>query len=359
MTFVSALASIGVTGALTGALGTTAGTIAAGALAGTGSGAVIGGVGSALTGGDIGEGMGMGALTGAVGGGITGGLQSMASPAMQAGTETAKLAVPAATEVAPQQIATNLGQGIGAAPAAQAGAQLAPGAMQVVPQQVTANPITAPSFSEQIGNFAVNNPTLTAGITGLAAGTMIDNANAPEAPPMPTQPQSKFSYVGPQIGEFDPNKFRRSQGFATGGITDLDTFGSNSMTVPNNNTINIPNSNEVADPEGYGGESIKMLASGGVSSLGSYSDGGQLLRGPGDGVSDDIPAIIGGSQPARLAEGEFVVPARIVSELGNGSTEAGAKRLYEMMDRVQAGRSQSIGHDRVAVDTKAYRHLPA
>ena len=98
---------------------------------------------------------------------------------------------------------------------------------------------------------------------------------------------------------------------------------------------------------------------GGISSLGSYSDGGQLLRGPGDGVSDDIPAQIGNRQPARLADGEFVVPARIVSELGNGSTDAGAKRLYAMMDRVQKGRKKSIGKEKVAVDSKAHKMLPA
>jgi len=93
--------------------------------------------------------------------------------------------------------------------------------------------------------------------------------------------------------------------------------------------------------------------------LGDYSDGGRLLKGPGDGVSDDIPAQIGARQPARLADGEFVVPARIVSELGNGSTDAGAKRLYAMMDRVQSNRRKSVGKGRVAVDSKAYRNLPA
>ena len=93
--------------------------------------------------------------------------------------------------------------------------------------------------------------------------------------------------------------------------------------------------------------------------LGDYSDGGRLLKGPGDGVSDDIPAQIGRRQPARLADGEFVVPARIVSELGNGSTDAGAKRLYAMMDRVQKNRKKSVGKGRVAVDSKAYRNLPA
>lgn len=100
-------------------------------------------------------------------------------------------------------------------------------------------------------------------------------------------------------------------------------------------------------------------AGGGISHLGGYSDGGRLLKGPGDGVSDDIPAQIGARQPARLADGEFVVPARIVSELGNGSTKAGAKRLYAMMDRVQSGRKKSVGKGKVAVDSKAYKHLPA
>jgi hypothetical protein len=98
---------------------------------------------------------------------------------------------------------------------------------------------------------------------------------------------------------------------------------------------------------------------GGIYNLGGYSDGGRLLKGPGDGVSDDIPAQIGEHQPARLADGEFVIPARIVSELGNGSTDAGAKRLYAMMDRVQANRSKTVGKGKVAVDSKASKHLPA
>jgi hypothetical protein len=98
---------------------------------------------------------------------------------------------------------------------------------------------------------------------------------------------------------------------------------------------------------------------GGLGSLGGYSDGGRLLRGPGDGVSDSIPATIGQRQPARLADGEFVVPARIVSEIGNGSTEAGARKLYAMMDRVQKARKKTVGKDRVAANTRAEKYLPA
>ncbi len=101
------------------------------------------------------------------------------------------------------------------------------------------------------------------------------------------------------------------------------------------------------------------MAQGGISNLGDYSDGGRLLRGPGDGVSDDIPAMIGQKQQARLADGEFVVPARIVSELGNGSTEAGARQLYAMMDRVQKARKKTVGKDKVATNSRAAKLLPA
>lgn len=106
-------------------------------------------------------------------------------------------------------------------------------------------------------------------------------------------------------------------------------------------------------------EPTAQMAQGGIAHLGDYSDGGRLLRGPGDGVSDSIPATIGDKQPARLADGEFVVPARIVSELGNGSTEAGARKLYAMLDRVQNARSKTVGKDKVAKNTNADKYLPA
>lgn len=102
-----------------------------------------------------------------------------------------------------------------------------------------------------------------------------------------------------------------------------------------------------------------QFAAGGVSHLGDYSDGGRLLKGPGDGVSDSIPAVIGNKQPARLADGEFVVPARIVSELGNGSTDAGARKLYAMMDRIQKARGKTTGKGKVAKNTRADKYLPA
>jgi len=107
----------------------------------------------------------------------------------------------------------------------------------------------------------------------------------------------------------------------------------------------------------YTGE--ERFAGGGISHLGDYSDGGRLLKGPGDGVSDSIPAMIGNKQPARLADGEFVVPARIVSELGNGSTDAGARKLYAMMDRIQSARGKTTGKNKVAANTRSDKYLPA
>jgi hypothetical protein len=119
---------------------------------------------------------------------------------------------------------------------------------------------------------------------------------------------------------------------------------------------------KVLDPQSVstGAGETEFAANGGIMhGLGGYSDGGRLLRGPGDGVSDSIPAQIGDRQPARLADGEFVIPARIVSELGNGSTEAGARQLYAMMERIQKGRKKSVGKGKVAVDSKSKKHLPA
>jgi hypothetical protein len=99
-----------------------------------------------------------------------------------------------------------------------------------------------------------------------------------------------------------------------------------------------------------------LAAGGGIGDLGSYSDGGRMLRGPGDGVSDSIPASIEGKRPARLADGEFVIPARAVSELGNGSTEAGSKQLYKMLDRIAAKRKNGKG---LAYEANPKKLLPA
>ena len=97
--------------------------------------------------------------------------------------------------------------------------------------------------------------------------------------------------------------------------------------------------------------------------LGAYAHGGiaGLLSGPGTGVSDDIPAEVGHKEKQRvkLASGEFIFPARAVSELGNGSTEAGGRILQAAVDKIQARRAKTTGKGKIAVNSKAANALPA
>ena len=76
------------------------------------------------------------------------------------------------------------------------------------------------------------------------------------------------------------------------------------------------------------------LATGGMAQGQGYYLGGAT-----DGMADLVPATIGGTQPAALSDGEFVIPADVVSHLGNGNSDAGAKQLYSMMDRVRKERT--------------------
>jgi hypothetical protein len=78
-----------------------------------------------------------------------------------------------------------------------------------------------------------------------------------------------------------------------------------------------------------------QMASGGLAGMAK----GRYLGGATDGMADKIPARIGGKQEARLSHGEFVIPADVVSHLGNGNSEAGAKRLYSMMDKIRTART--------------------
>jgi hypothetical protein len=89
-----------------------------------------------------------------------------------------------------------------------------------------------------------------------------------------------------------------------------------------------------------------------------YAKGGEprFLSGGGDGMSDDIPATINGNQPARLADGEFVIPADVVSHIGNGSSKAGAKQLYSMMDKVRKART---GNPKQGKQINPRKYLPA
>jgi hypothetical protein len=106
----------------------------------------------------------------------------------------------------------------------------------------------------------------------------------------------------------------------------------------------------------------REAAAGGIMQADRYNMGGyasgsvpRLLKGPGDGMSDNIPASIDGRQPARLADGEFVIPADVVSGLGNGSTEAGAKHLHKMMTDVRKART---GNPKQGKQIVAQKYLP-
>jgi hypothetical protein len=107
-------------------------------------------------------------------------------------------------------------------------------------------------------------------------------------------------------------------------------------------------------------EDIKSqnLAGGGLAGLNAFKAGGDLnfLQGEGDGMSDGIPGVIGEQQKAALSDGEFVVPADVVSHLGNGSSRAGAKKLYSMMDNIRQART---GKKRQAPEVKSDRYMPA
>ena len=102
----------------------------------------------------------------------------------------------------------------------------------------------------------------------------------------------------------------------------------------------------------------KRYAMGGLAALPEYAAGGKLLSGDGDGMSDSIPAVIKGERPQRaaLADGEFVIPADVVSHLGNGSTKAGGKRLYEMMANIRKART---GNSKQGKQINPMKFIPA
>lgn len=206
----------------------------------------------------------------------------------------------------------------------------------------------------------------------------------------PGQDTSERQWMNPTYTAGTPYTPVAGKDYAEGGIIGLASGGGPVEQMSNNNAIgantNFPmadtHTNAFATPyqtpisqnvlsgssdtnvDPYTGEE-KFAAGGGISnlmgyagggSLGGYSDGGQMLEGPGDGMSDSIPAQIGHNQPARLAQGEFVVPADVVSHLGNGSTDAGAKQLYAMMNKVRKART---GNPKQGKQINASKFVPA
>lgn len=250
----------------------------------------------------------------------------------------------------------------------------------VTPPPATPYPTALSQNAADIGNvYAQEQAAQNAVASRLATTTPMDTLKAGfgELGKNPSQFMTKgnlqygLSALAPTMmgGESDPykgsgpNPYEYSYDYKTGSYTrqapgyrEMQTVTPPRAMAAGGPIEEMSNQNRMSTMMANGGQ---MFARGGISHLGDYSDGGRLLKGPGDGVSDSIPATIANKRPARLADGEFVVPARIVSELGNGSTEAGARKLYAMMDRVQKARKKSIGKNRVAVNSRAEKLLPA
>lgn len=225
---------------------------------------------------------------------------------------------------------------------------------------------------------------LYGGVASLAAPTIMGmlkkkkelGGAAPYGGPLSQYSFDPSTYRAQPLEQPDPYRARYASGgeiesFAFGGIPAArKTTSAAPLSGPMGNTVlrssrqnsstpvMMPKfaapvaSTPVAQPTPY----KARYAEGGISDLGGYSDGGRMLKGPGDGMSDNIPATIAGKQPARLANEEFVIPADVVSHLGNGSSDAGAKQLYKMMDRVRQART---GKKKQGKQIKAEKYMPA
>ena len=230
--------------------------------------------------------------------------------------------------------------------------------------------------------LAASTPVTTKQMFAAAAPATLGALSKPPAGAY-TPPNAIYTGGPLQKFKYDPNNYQpdvvkpptplyQAQ-YAEGGITSLAAGGKSSSS--NMDMIEKYMSDYQSNPASVrsaaqNGDYNAMIAlnkinntpnqnyasGGGISTLGSYSDGGRLLKGPGDGMSDSIPAMIGKKQEARLADGEFVVPADVVSGLGNGSTDAGAKHLYKMMDKVRHART---GRKTQGKQIKADKYVPA
>jgi len=202
------------------------------------------------------------------------------------------------------------------------------------------------------------------------AGTAIQGAMAADRSRYGVPPQQ--AYNGPLSKfKYDPNSYTPQQypvqRYADGGIAALAGGGMDSPGLGEN--MHYPqggmDKTQYATPSQMP-TSAQVMAAGyepktnpytGIESPIGMKSGGiaGLLKGQGDGMSDSINATIADRQPARLADGEFVVPADVVSHLGNGSTDAGAKHLYSMMDKVRNART---GTKKQGKQIKAGGYLP-
>jgi hypothetical protein len=170
------------------------------------------------------------------------------------------------------------------------------------------------------------------GIIAFAQG-----GNMPDGQEMNTNPammrRMDEMQVPPFAGIMDPSRMKdiygmSGQGYAEGGET-----GRRDVRKKINRMDDPYAFAAYQSGRGLYDAALQNFAAGGLSNMPRFLSGG------GDGMSDSIPASINDRQPARLADGEFVIPADVVSHLGNGSSKAGAKQLYAMMDRIRAKRT--------------------
>ena len=219
------------------------------------------------------------------------------------------------------------------------------------------------------------------GLAGLGAGAMqLGGAFTQKPTVMPTgsaivsgfNPNAKRTTPVTLPGQNAPTDsserryFNEGYPYAMGGSVPNENEFYPGANIAHGGASNAPQTPSATDVVGgydqsinqYTGEPVKPMAQGGLSSLGEYAAGGRLLDGAGDGMSDSIPAVIKGAKPQRaaLAQGEFVVPADVVSHLGNGSTKAGSQRLYAMMDKVRHART---GTKKQGKQIKPEQFIPA
>jgi hypothetical protein len=396
------------------------GATSAGILAGAGSGALIGAGSAAIQGGDVGQAALMGGATGALGGAISGmggapvpGAEGVNAAGQTAGTSAAAANAPVgqAAQVGTQAINVNPSTGMAIDPLAGAGNTFSYNpAGEMVPSNYA--PQITGSQNPQVLNTGVGtppNPTDIGKSANQLAGDRLQQQEAARVAAAQKDPNASwwskqtpmekagYSTLGAglvaglnappntvgDIGEEDdtsslkrlspnfraqeavrPNPYYRAQYpvyAAEGGLMDAYQLGG---PVEGMSTgMNPQGGLMAAYPMGKYGNTIPNtevygmgMAQGGIASLGGYSDGGRMLKGPGDGMSDSIPGVIANKQPARLADGEFVVPADVVSHIGNGSTDAGAKKLYAMMAKVRKART---GKKKQAPAVNTARFLPA
>jgi hypothetical protein len=207
--------------------------------------------------------------------------------------------------------------------------------------------IASPTIGQSLSNMGsgIGQMTTQQGLSSVYAGMPTGTLPAIGATALDVGQKERPSVPGYQEDEYD----RRLKGYKLS--PDYQAY-----TAPTPNPYYRPTyAAEGGIMEQYDDEAGKDMAGGGITSLGGYSDGGRMLKGPGDGMSDSIPGVIGDKQPARLADGEFVVPADVVSHLGNGSTDAGAKKLYGMMDKIRQART---GKKKQAPQINVNKYLP-